>query len=173
MSRRFDFSDGSFRTLLLVILAAVLSGGCIGPRYWDGYVGKVVDADTGEPLAGAFVIARYSGSIPTPGHSNTVCYHAAGTTSNEGGDYRIPSSVDVLDIKVDKRSRLDFFKPGYRHVFYKDGIAKLEKDKGSREGRLEELTRIVRSSNCIQQDVRSRQCFHIMSQSITKQRQFQ
>jgi hypothetical protein len=53
-----------------------------------------------------------------------------------------------MDLMVDKHSKLSFFKPGYRHVFYKDGIAKLEKEQGGREERLKELTRIARISNC-------------------------
>jgi hypothetical protein len=136
------------RVVLAIVLSMLLTDGNAGPKYWPAQRGQVLDAETGEPLAGVFVIARYWGYYPVPGHSSSSCYYAAGTTTNEKGEYSIPSHSDFMDIKVDKRSRLNFFKPDYRHVFYKDGIAKLEKDKSSREERLEELTRIARNSSC-------------------------
>jgi hypothetical protein len=133
--------------LLALVLSMLLTEGYAGPKYWPAQKGQVQDTVTGEPMAGVFVIARYWGYYPVP-DSSSACYHAAGTTTNEQGEYSIPSHFDLMDIKVDKRSKLKFFKPGYRHVFYKDGIAKLEKEQGGREERLEELTRIARISNC-------------------------
>lgn len=137
-----------FKGLMALVLSMLLTDSYAGPKYWPAQKGQVLDVETGEPMAGVFVIARYWGYYPVPGHSSSSCYHAAGTTTNEQGEYTIPSHFDILDIKVDKRSKINFFQPGYRHVFYKDGIAKLEKDNGSRDERLEELARIVRTSGC-------------------------
>jgi hypothetical protein len=139
---------GNLKKWLMLALILAVSGGCIGPRYWDGYVGKVVDADTGEPLENVFVIARYSGDIPAGGSFQTVCYHAAGTTTNAQGEYRMNPRFDTPDFYFDKRSDIDFFKARYESVYYKDGVGKLKKDTGNREKRLEELTRIVRTSGC-------------------------
>lgn len=129
--------------LLALVLSILLTDGYAGPKYWPAQKGQVLDAETGEPMAGVFVIARYWGYYPVPGHSSSSCYHAAGTTTNEQGEYRIPSHFDIMDIKVDKRSKINVFKPGYRHIFYKDGIAKLKKDNGSQKERLEYLRKVA------------------------------
>lgn len=140
--------NGNSRIWLLLALILPLGAGCIGPRYWDGYAGKVVDGDTGKPLDGVFVIARYWGDLPAGGSFQSVCYHAAGTTTNAQGEYRMNPRFDTPDFYFDKRSDIDFFKAGYQSVYYKDGVGKLKKDTGNREKRLEELTRIVRTSDC-------------------------
>lgn len=147
MPRRSKVNSHNFRMLFVYILLLPVTVGCIGPRYWDGYVGKVVDIENEEPLEGVFVIARYWGDIPAPGHSNTTCYHATGTTTNAKGEYRMNPHLDMPDIYIGKRSDIDFYKPGYRSVYYKDGVAKLEKDKGSREERLKYL-RSVAGNTC-------------------------
>lgn len=148
MKRRTEFNVLRIRMLLVFMLCLPVSAGCVGPRYWDGYTGKVVDAETGEPLEGVFVIARYWGDYMYIADFQTACYHATGTTTNAQGEYRMSPHFDAPDIKVDKRSDVDFFKPGYRHVFYKDGIAKLEKDQGTREEQFIELVRMARNRSC-------------------------
>jgi hypothetical protein len=131
------------RAWLPLALILAMTGGCIGPRYWDGYVGKVVDADTGKPLDGVFVIARYSGDLPAGGSFQSVCYHAAGTTTNAQGEYRMNPRFDTPDFYFDKRSEIDFFKAGYQRVYYKDGVAKLKEDTSNYQKRLEYLQRMA------------------------------
>ena len=46
---------------------------------------------------------------------------------------------DTPDFYFDKRSDIDFFKAGYQSVYYKDGVAKLEKDTSNNQERLEYL----------------------------------
>jgi hypothetical protein len=142
-----EFNGLSIRILLAFILFLPVTAGCIGPRYWDGYVGKVVDADTGEPMEDVFVIARYWGDIPQVVDFQTVCYHATGTTTNTQGEYRMSPHFDAPDFYMDKRSKISFFKPGYRSVYYKGGIAKMRKDEGSRKERLDYLRRMA-GKNC-------------------------
>ena len=72
-----------------------------------------------------------------------MCYHAAGTTTNAQGQYRINPRFDMPDFYFDKRSEIDFFKAGYRYVINKEGIAKLEKDKSNNQERLEYLKDIA------------------------------
>jgi hypothetical protein len=138
------FLNCNFRIWLLLALIIPVTAGCIGPRYWDGYVGKVVDADTGEPLDHVFVIARYWGDLPAGGSFQSVCYHAGGTTTNEQGEYRMNPRFDTPDFYFDKRSDIDFFKAGYQRVYYKDGVAKLKEDTSNNQKRLEYLKRMAR-----------------------------
>ena len=137
-----------FKVLLALVLSMLLTNSYAGPKYWPAQKGQVLDAESGEPLADVFVIKRYWGNYVTLGTHHPVCYHAAGTMTNEQGIYEFPHRFDIMDTKFDKRSKINVYQIDYRHVFYKDGIAKLEKDQGTREERLEELKRIMRNSNC-------------------------
>jgi hypothetical protein len=110
--------------------------------------GVVLDDATGEPLAGVFVTARYSGNIPAIADYQTVCYHAAGATTDGQGRYRLPAKFDSPGILIEKRLQMSFFKPGYRQVFYKDGVAKLRKDQSVQEERFDEMKRMTRVSTC-------------------------
>lgn len=145
MIGRGDYYRRLISGLFAAVLVLAMSEVYAGPKFWPVQQGHVLDDETGAPLAGVFVIARYSGSVPIHGSS---CYHAAGTTTSERGEYRLPSRFDLFDLLLEKRLRLDFYKSGYRQVFYKDGVAKLKKDTGSRVERLSELERIVRTSGC-------------------------
>ena len=50
--------------------------------------GKVYDIDTGIPLEGAIVVARWEGFSPVPVDSIEICYHVLSTKSDKNGNYR-------------------------------------------------------------------------------------
>ena len=138
------------KTLLIILLGVTLFVLLVTKCNWSAQQGVVLDEATGEPLAEAFVTARYSGNIPTIGDFQTVCYHAAGTKTDTQGRYQLPAKFVFGGILIDKRLDMSFFKPGYRQVFYDDfhGIAKLRKDGSNREERFDELKRVTRVSDC-------------------------
>ena len=130
------------KTLLIILMVVVLFVMFVTTRYWPALQGEVLDEATGEPLAGVFVTARYSGNISAIADFQTVCYHAAGTTTDGQGRYRLPAKFDSPGILIDKHLEMSFFKPRYRQVFYMDGVAKLRKDESGREERIEYLRRV-------------------------------
>ena len=94
------------------------SGGVISPlpyRYLSSFRGKVVDYDTGEPLAGAAVLAVY----------HTTAYSVAGevggvvdgqeTLTDENGEFKIPAAMRWFFVvyRGYPRGDITIFKPGY------------------------------------------------------------
>jgi hypothetical protein len=76
---------------LLIGLAFSLSEGCGHLIYPSGtYSGRVVDADTGQPIAGAAVIAAWTRDIPVAPHMAEQDWDAYETVSNANGEFTIP-----------------------------------------------------------------------------------
>ena len=67
-----------------------LSGCCLlcpkAIEDWPAQQGVVVDADTGEPLAGAYVIGRWRGYVS----SHSVCFPRRGHAHGQRGAVRLP-----------------------------------------------------------------------------------
>lgn len=137
-------------TLLIILLVATVFVLFVTTRYWPVQEGVVMDEASGEPLGGVFVTARYLGILSVIGDFQTVCYRVAGTTTDGKGRYRLPAQFDLPGILIEKRLQMDFFKPGYRQVFYDDyhGVAKLRKDSRDTEARFDDLKRVIRASGC-------------------------
>ena len=73
---------------------AVIAFACVpgpGPFGLEAVSGRVVDLDTGTPLAGAEVIESFRGA-GVPGGSQPV-YHARWTTSDAEGGFEFPEAV--------------------------------------------------------------------------------
>ena len=82
---------GRFRVLLLMcttwLRSGLLPALSEGHRGLAGTTGVVVDTDTGEPLAGAYVIGRWRGYVS----SHSVCFHAEGTRTDTQGRFVLPA----------------------------------------------------------------------------------
>ena len=82
--------------LIVAVIALSTAAGCGMPHllYGKRVAGQVVDAETGEPIAGAHVALLWrSVIIPTgfTGHnSRDICFHAAATTTDAQGHFDIP-----------------------------------------------------------------------------------
>lgn len=82
--------------LVLAVIATSTIAGCGMPHrlYGKRIAGQVVDAETGQPIAGAHVALLWrSGVIPSgfTGHnSRDICFHAAATTTDAQGRFDIP-----------------------------------------------------------------------------------
>jgi len=137
-------------TLLIILLVATVFVLFVTTRYWPVQEGVVMDEASGEPLGGVFVTARYLGILSVIGDFQTVCYRVAGTTTDGKGRYRLPAQFDLPGILIENRLQMDFFKPGYRQVFYDDyhGVAKLRKDSRDTEARFDDLKRGICASGC-------------------------
>lgn len=76
----------NIKTIHLILTLAVLSGcGMAGLPF----TGQVTDAETGEPIEGAIVVAKWTGNTGVVG-SRSVCYHVETAISNKEGKFRIP-----------------------------------------------------------------------------------
>lgn len=83
--------------LLALLLCAPLLPGCA--FHGDGVTGHVYEiidpnkpgvGDNIRPLADAYVVASWDGTIPTPAHASGVCLAVKMVRSDANGQYRIP-----------------------------------------------------------------------------------
>ena len=86
-------SKGLIAAAALALTTAAAFGMFPHLLYGKRIAGQVVDADTGKPIPGAYVSFFWeSGIIPSgfTGHnSRTICYHAAGTVTDNQGRFDI------------------------------------------------------------------------------------
>ena len=92
------------------------------------FVGKVIDAETNEPIEGAVVLAEYTSTEYTIAGSGDNYLNAQETVTDERGEYRIPRLVGVTFRPFQSHgstASFTVFKPNYR-VFslstLKDGV---------------------------------------------------
>jgi len=108
------------------ICVLVLQTGCTFVISGSAMDGRVIDSETGAPIAGALVIAEWSGDIGGPVHSKSVCVHMEVATTDPDGRYHIPgwSRRPIADweagffglrnVETSRRT----YKAGYIHLKY-------------------------------------------------------
>jgi hypothetical protein len=106
---------GKFSALAAVMLAAVLLFPGCGIFYKPAFRGRVTDAETGKPVAGAAVVARYSksGVIGGPGGPSSYFQGARETLTDENGEFRIPPYFALTPFCAEENTDFVIFKPGY------------------------------------------------------------
>jgi len=101
--------------LVFIITGHSYAGGWL--VYHDGpYAGKVVDAETGEPIEGAAVVAIWF--VGEYGHAEAPIFkflEAKETVTTENGAFKVPSftSFHLWPFAKLVNPRLKVFKPGY------------------------------------------------------------
>jgi hypothetical protein len=82
--------------------------------YLSSFEGKVIDADTKEPIEGAAVLAVYFGSTTSVAGSNYFSVDAQETLTDAAGGFKIASKVVQSEKASGKlRANITIFKPGY------------------------------------------------------------
>jgi len=78
--------------------------------------GVIVNADTGEPIPDAIVVAKWITSTGTAGGSELVCFHVGTATTNSAGEYYMPAwrQKSPFSAKYERDITVYAFKPGYR-----------------------------------------------------------
>jgi hypothetical protein len=93
------------------------SGGIISPipfRYMAGFSGKVIDADTKEPIVGAAVLAVYYKSVSTVAGSNSYAVDGQETLTDKNGEFEISWSMGWFVLNRGyAEGNINIFKPGY------------------------------------------------------------
>ena len=109
--------------------------------------GRVLDAETKKPIAGAIVIARWDGTYSALVDSHTVCYHVETATTDKDGRYKIPGWWEEPKGPFfgEGPMYLDAYKPGYEKYWpagydrtedFKNNVLYLAPFKGTKEERL-------------------------------------
>jgi hypothetical protein len=100
----------------IALIVFPLFTGCAIISHYGPYYGKVVDAETKEPLEGAAVLAVYKTEKPGPGGSVSFYLDAQETVTDKNGEFRIPP-LTVTTFRVlhgfDPHPQFTIFKPGY------------------------------------------------------------
>lgn len=140
------------RIPVFLVALILLMQGCspLPIREWPGLEGRVLDAQTEEPIEGAFVVARWIGY---GGYSQSQCFHVEVAETDEQGRYRIApwrNDQDSAILSNQRQSIERVHAEGYRESqitrereSYRQGVYYLEKDEGDAEDRLKYLRNAV------------------------------
>jgi hypothetical protein len=154
-----------FITFVLIALCCLfLLPACdTDPGYSSGKElrGVIVNADTGEPIPDAIVVAKWITSTGTAGGSELVCFHVGTATTNSAGEYYMPAwrQKSPFSAKYERDITVYAYKPGYRAQYRfppREGyITEYIKDKlvpsqETAKERLEYLDHLGRNTLCFQ-----------------------
>jgi len=80
-----------------------------------GSKGVVFDKESGKPLEGVFVIAKWFGAAPNPVQASTICLHGEMTTTDKQGRFTISTTSGNVNPLIGNRQRsVEVYKPGYQ-----------------------------------------------------------
>jgi hypothetical protein len=110
-----------FFTILVPLLPIIFfTSGCTGSvipipyLHLDSFSGKVIDAETKQPIEGAAVLAVYYEEAITIAGSNTYAIDAQETLTDRDGEFKIPGTTKWPGEHTGyPRGNLIIFKPGY------------------------------------------------------------
>jgi hypothetical protein len=101
--------------LLVFLLLSFHSASAAIFRYDGPYEGKVVDADTGEPIEGAVVLGVWYRIHPNVAGWNSEFYDAVETLTDKNGEFYIKGLGPLLMSNIDDMNMV-IFKVGYEHL---------------------------------------------------------
>lgn len=101
-------------SMFVISTIALSSGGWI-IYYESAFEGKVIDAETKEPIEGAVVVAIYKVSVYGFFHSGSAGVDVQETLTNSNGEFHISSNIFFYPwpFSGGERTRFIIFKPGY------------------------------------------------------------
>lgn len=101
---------------ITVTIFLLLTSGCAIVHRYGPYFGKVIDAETKEPLEGAAVLVQCNTQSYGPGGSNSHYVDARETVTNKAGEFRIPAFTVWIFRPLQNFESYEWFtifKPGY------------------------------------------------------------
>jgi len=102
---------------VVLALLPLLGTGCFGHLVYssDTYQGKVMDAETKEPLVGAVVLAIWYREAPgLGGHGPAEDYHdALEVLTDAQGEFTVPAKTHLTPIGKIREPKLVIYYPGY------------------------------------------------------------
>ena len=112
--------------------------------------GRVLEFGSDRPVAGAVVLAFWSGEVASLADSSLVCFHVASATTDAQGRYRTAAWRKQTKFARSKHQGIAItaFKPGYRKMRTVDQTVYVEPFQGSREDWLKYLHVALRDAGC-------------------------
>ncbi|MGE5098314.1 MAG: hypothetical protein ACM3SO_24485 [Betaproteobacteria bacterium] len=115
-------ASGALRRCKAVRVAFLLLAGMTAAHAEEGLV---VDAVTGTPISGVFVVAEWRGEVPRPVEPAGGCYEVALTRTGNDGRFHVDLNSANLNPMIINRERLvTLFKPGYEIKEFFDAVEK-------------------------------------------------
>jgi hypothetical protein len=104
-----------FFKLIVSILILLATTSCYAARVDGPYRGKVVDADTGQPIKGVVVLGTWSKVTVTAGGGVSGYYDAMETVTDKNGDFNI-TGLGLLVLSNVAPMNVFIFKAGYEYI---------------------------------------------------------
>ena len=80
---------------------------------WGPFRGRIVDVETGQPLAGAAVLVIWWEAVYTPVQTNTKFYDAREAVTDADGRFEIPRLTPPFFTFRIRQPQVTYFAPGY------------------------------------------------------------
>jgi len=102
-------------SILMIMVTMTVTSGCANAVRVDGpYEGRILDAETGQPIEGVVVLGVWNTEMATPAGATHKFYDAKETVTDKNGDFsmqgmgfEILSNVTPMDVLI--------FKAGYEY----------------------------------------------------------
>lgn len=103
--------------LTFLFVAVLVFGSSTSAREkWGPFRGRVVDIETGQPIAGAVVLFIWWEAVYTPVQTNQKFYEAQEAVTDADGRFEIPRlSPPFFSFRIFEPT-IDWFAPGYVHA---------------------------------------------------------
>lgn len=127
---------------------------CItSPRHWPAKTNRVLELGSNKPLKNVLVVANWEGTAGFLG-PHIFCYHVESTTTNEKGEFTIPSYTS-FETMSSSSINLSFYSSKHKDAsgqkigpYYKHHDYYLEKFTGTPKERFKYLTSRGRGPSC-------------------------
>lgn len=113
----------SLMTLLIIVFLFPISADCAITKEFGPYYGKVIDADTKEPIDGSAVLVVFYTESYGPAGAITHYADALETVTDKNGEFKFPEHRITLFRPLQgwkKHGYFTIFNPGYGH--YPDSV---------------------------------------------------
>ena len=104
------------RDRLILVSFALVVGGCFGHLVYPSgpFSGRVVDASTGQPLAGAAIVAVWRQEGPGPGHPSERLHDAVEVVADADGHFTLPRRTHFTAVGAITDPYIVVYSPGYK-----------------------------------------------------------
>jgi hypothetical protein len=104
------------RDRLILLFLALVVAGCFGHLVYPSgpFSGRVVDAATGQPLAGAAVVAVWRQEGPGPGHPTERLHDALEVVADADGYFTLPRKTHFTSVGSISDPYIVVYSPGYK-----------------------------------------------------------
>ncbi len=99
----------------LGVLLGLAAGGSVGAvEKWGPFRGQLVDAETGQGLAGAAILVVWWREVPNPVHPTQEFYEAREAVTDAEGRFEVPRLSPPVFSAFIRPGQVIYFAPGYR-----------------------------------------------------------